>query len=276
MNKLLLKQLTRLIDSIDRLAPPTIPATNWQAFAFRWRKWQHAGYLQSIENIQHINLADIHHVDKQKQQLYDNTQQFMANKPANNVLLTGARGTGKSSLIKAVFNVFKNQGLRLIEIDRADLIDLPDIIQLIQNRAERFIIFCDDLSFNEGEHQYKALKTALDGSIAALSSNILIYATSNRRHLVPEYHHENTLEIHANEAVEEKIALSERFGLWLTFYPFDQSQYLQIVQYWLQQLGYFTWDEEVSHAALQWALTRGARNGRVAGQFARDWVGKQT
>ena len=281
MEKELLDKLDCLITALTRLIPPIPVAPDWQAPAFRWRKRNNLGFLQAVHHPHEITLTDLHNISPQKAAVYRNTQQFVAGKPANNVLLTGARGTGKSSLVKAAFHAFKDQGLRLIEIDKSDLIDLADIVDLIANRPERFIVFCDDLSFEEGEINYKPLKTALDGSISATSTNMLIYATSNRRHLVPEYHQDNTAtqhindEIHPGEAIEEKISLSERFGLWLTFYTFDQQEYLTTAQHWLQSFGIDTWNEEVEKAALHWTLTRGARNGRVAWQFARDWAGRQ-
>ncbi len=206
----------------------------------------------------------------------------MAKRPANNVLLTGARGTGKSSLIKACLNQFAAEGLRLIEVDKADLADLPDIVDLVAGRPERFVIFCDDLSFEEGESGYKALKVALDGSIAAQSENVLIYATSNRRHLLPErmsdnasYTSDDDGDLHPGETVEEKISLSERFGLWLSFYPFKQDDYLDICAHWLGSYGCTPAQIEAARGdALRWALQRGSRSGRVAWQFAKDYAGK--
>lgn len=236
--------------------------------------------MKAVAHPHEIGLEDLAAVDAQKLRLYENTRQFVAGRTANNALLTGARGTGKSSLIKAVWQAFRHEGLRLIEVEKAHLQDLPEITDLLYGRPERFIIFCDDLSFEEGDHGYQALKTVLDGSIAATSSNVLIYATSNRRHLVPEYFEENAAtrhvdgEVHFADAVEEKMALSERFGLWLTFYAMDQEAYLAAVQIWLVRLGFGDWDEGVRREALQWALARGARSGRVAWQFARDRAGR--
>ena len=195
-------------------------------------------------------------------------------------MLTGARGSGKSSLIKALLNEYAPRGLRVIEVEKHDLIDLPDIVDLLEGRPERFIVFCDDLSFDAGDATFRALKVILDGSIAAAPDNVLIYATSNRRHLMPEYFEENLEahsvgeEIHPGEAIEEKISLSERFGLWLSFYPFDQEAYLDIVAHWLRSFG--CGDAEIARAerdALNWALQRGSRSGRVAWQFAQDWAG---
>ena len=227
-----------------------------------------------------IAFADLKDIDEQKRRLRENTAQFVQARPANNVLLTGARGTGKSSLVKAALNEFAPKGLRLIEVDKRDLVDLPDIVDLVAARRERFIVFCDDLSFEASDAGYKSLKVALDGSIAGSAENVLIYATSNRRHLMPEFMDENLEarhvngEIHPGETTEEKISLSERFGLWLSFYPFDQEQYLDIADHWVDRLGGKA-SEESRKAALLWALERGSRNGRVAWQFARDYVGRQ-
>ena len=238
--------------------------------------------LEPVRHVATIRLADLKEVDAQKERLLRNTEQFVAGRGANNVLLTGARGTGKSSLIKACLNEFSGRGLRLIEVDKGDLVDLPDLVDLVADRSERFIVFCDDLSFDEGEPGYKALKSMLDGSIAQASDNVLIYATSNRRHLLPEYMKENLTyqhtedgEVHPGEVVEEKISLSERFGLWVSFYPFTQDEYLAIVAQWLRSFGV---PEDAIVAARQeslvWALERGSRSGRVAYQFARDYAGR--
>jgi len=227
-----------------------------------------------------IRFSDLKDVDEQKRRLRENTAQFVAGRPANNVLLTGARGTGKSSLVKAALAEFGAKGLRLIEVDKRDLVDLPDIVDIVADRAERFVVFCDDLSFEASDAGYKSLKVALDGSIAGSADNVLIYATSNRRHLMPEYMADNLEtkyigdEIHPGETVEEKISLSERFGLWLSFYPFDQEQYLDIADHWVGAMGGKA-TEASRRAALLWALERGFRSGRVAWQFARDWVGRK-
>lgn len=274
-----------LLARLESVLPPPAHATDWQrATAFRWRKrgGQSVGFLQPVAHIAHIGLDDLHNISAQKQQIEQNTQQFVQGRPANNVLLTGARGTGKSSLIKACLNQYAAQGLRLIEVDKSDLADLPDIVDLVAGRPERFIIFCDDLSFEEGEGGYKALKVALDGSIAAQSDNVLIYATSNRRHLLPErlsdnesYKRSDDGDLHPGETVEEKISLSERFGLWVSFYPFRQDDYLDIVAHWLGSFGCDAGQIELARAdALRWALQRGSRSGRVAWQFAKDHAGK--
>jgi len=235
-----------------------------------------------VRHVGAIRLPDLKEIEPQKEKIERNTRQFVAGQPANNVLLTGARGTGKSSLIKACLNAYAPQGLRLIEVDKADLVDLPDIVEVVAGRPEKFIVFCDDLSFEEGEAGYKALKSILDGSVAASTPNVLIYATSNRRHLLPEYMKENLSythtddgEVHPGEVVEEKISLSERFGLWVSFYPFSQQEYLTIVAQWLSSFGVSAQAiEEARPEALVWALERGSRSGRVAYQFARDYAGR--
>ncbi|MFZ4535018.1 ATP-binding protein [Propionivibrio sp.] len=271
----------KLLERIEPLLPPASPAPDWNAaIAFRWRKRGNVGYLQPITRPSMIRLKDLHDIDDQKARIDANTRQFVSAQPANNALLTGTRGSGKSSLIKALLNEYAPKGLRVIEVEKGDLIDLPDIVELIDDRPERFIIFCDDLSFDAGDATFKALKVVLDGSISSAPDNVLIYATSNRRHLMPEYFEENLEgkrvgeEIHPGEAVEEKISLSERFGLWLSFYPFDQEAYLNIVAHWLKSFGCGA--TEIAGAerdALNWALMRGSRSGRVAWQFAKDWAG---
>lgn len=253
-----------------------------EALAWRWRGLQQHPHLQAITRPHRMRLSDILCMELQKQEIDRNTRQFLAELPANNVLLWGARGTGKSSLIKALLNEYADRGLRLIEVDKQHLIDLPDILDHLYDRPEKFILFCDDLSFEADDPSYKALKAALDGSLSVLPDNVLIYATSNRRHLLPEFHHENLQasyhedEIHQGESVEEKISLSERFGLWLAFHPFTQDQYLYVVQSWLEKMGVTGrgWNDEVKSKALCWALKRGSRSGRVAWQFARDWSGQ--
>ena len=277
-----LERLLRLAEAalarLDAALPPAPPPADWNAVAFRWRKRDGRGWLQAVRHPHPIRLADLGNIDDQKARIVANTRQFVAGKPANNVLLTGTRGSGKSSLVKAVLNELCHRGLRLIEVDKDDLVDLADIVDRLEGRSERFIIFCDDLSFEAGETAYKALKSVLDGSVAAPPDNVLVYATSNRRHLMPEYFAENLEthrvddEIHPGETTEEKVSLSERFGLWLSFYPFDQDQYLDIAAHWVCALGGKS-DAAMRPAALLWALERGSRSGRVAWQFARDFAG---
>ena len=272
-----------LISRIESILPQPLTAPDWSAsIAFRYRKRSSGhGSLEPVRHIGHMALGDLKEINDQKAKIQRNTEQFVNGKPANNVLLTGARGTGKSSLIKACLNEYSKRGLRLIEVDKADLTDLPDIVDVVSERPEKFIVFCDDLSFEEGEAGYKALKSILDGSIAAATPNVLIYATSNRRHLLPEYMTENLTysraddgEIHPGEVVEEKISLSERFGLWISFYPFSQDEYLIIVAQWLSSFGVDKNAIELAGpASLVWALERGSRSGRVAYQFARDYAG---
>ena len=280
----LIAQAEALLTRLEALLPARPAPTDWQAsIAFRYRKRAGVGRIEPVRHVATIRLANLKEVEPQKERLLRNTRQFVAGRAANNVLLTGARGTGKSSLIKACLNEFAGQGLRLIEVDKGDLVDLPDIVDEVAARPERFIVYCDDLSFDEGEPGYKALKSMLDGSVAQSSENVLIYATSNRRHLLPEYMKENLSythtedgEVHPGEVIEEKISLSERFGLWVSFYPFTQAEYLAIVAQWLRHFGI---DEAARIAAarpeaLVWALERGSRSGRVAYQFARDFSGR--
>ncbi len=279
--KRIAERLEAILARVERMLPAAPGALDWKAgSAYRWRKNARGGYLEAVRHPHAIRFADLKDIDEQKRRLRENTAQFVAGRPANNVLLTGARGTGKSSLVKAALNEFSSKGLRLIEVDKRDLVDLPDIVDLVGDRKERFLIFCDDLSFEASDAGYKSLKVALDGSIAGSAENVLIYATSNRRHLMPEFMDENLEarhvggEIHPGETTEEKISLSERFGLWLSFYPFDQEQYLDIVDHWVGVFGGKP-DEASRKASLVWALGRGSRSGRVAWQFARDWAGRK-
>jgi predicted AAA+ superfamily ATPase len=261
-----------------------LQAPDWSAsVAYRYRKRSSGhGTLEPVRHVAQLGLQDLKEIDQQKEKIQRNTEQFVNGLPANNVLLTGARGTGKSSLIKACLNNYAPRGLRLIEVDKDDLVDLPDIIEVVAARAEKFIVYCDDLSFEDGEPGYKALKSILDGTVAASTANVLIYATSNRRHLLPEYMKENLTythtddgEVHPGEGVEEKISLSERFGLWVSFYPFSQDEYLAITAQWLSSFGVSTTAIDAAKPeALVWALERGSRSGRVAYQFARDYAGK--
>ena len=279
----LIQRAEGVLARLEAVLPHPATAPDWTAsVAFRYRRRGQVGVVEPVKQVAPIHLADLKEVDGQKDRLVRNTAQFVAAKPANNVLLTGARGTGKSSLIKACLNEYAPQGLRLIEVDKADLVDLPDLVDLVAARPERFIVFCDDLSFDEGEPGYKALKSILDGSVSQSSENVLIYATSNRRHLLPEYMKENLSythtddgEVHPGEVIEEKISLSERFGLWISFYPFSQPEYLAIVAQWLRHFGVAeSVIEQAKQPSLVWALERGSRSGRVAFQFAKDWAGR--
>ena len=287
MNEALDRMLHRaelLMARIELILPQPLHSPDWKAaIAFRYRKRSSGhGVLEPVRHIGQMSLDDLKEIDQQKEKIQRNTLQFIEGKPANNVLLTGARGTGKSSLVKACLNTYASRGLRLIEVDKQDMVDLPDIIEVVADRPEKFIIFCDDLSFDEGEPGYKALKSILDGTVAAATANVLIYATSNRRHLLPEYMKDNLSythtedgEVHPGEVIEEKISLSERFGLWVSFYPFSQEEYLHIVDQWLASLKVpqNMW-EQAHPESLVWALERGSRSGRVAYQFARDFAGR--
>ncbi|MCG2595307.1 ATP-binding protein [Ramlibacter sp. XY19] len=280
----LLAQAVQLLQRIEAILPQPLSAPDWgAAIAWRYRKRASGhGVLEPVRHVAAIALDDLKEIEPQKEKIQRNTLQFVQGHPANNVLLTGARGTGKSSLIKACLNTYAKDGLRLIEVDKADLVDLPDIVDVCSGRPEKFMVFCDDLSFEEGEAGYKALKSILDGSVAAATPNVLIYATSNRRHLLPEYMKENLTythtedgEVHPGEVVEEKISLSERFGLWVSFYPFSQDEYLAITAQWLSHFKVPAAEIEAARPeALVWALERGSRSGRVAYQFARDYAGR--
>jgi predicted AAA+ superfamily ATPase len=281
----LIERAEQLISRIESVLPQPLSApADWSAsIAWRYRRRSSGhGSLEPVRHVATMSLDALKEIDAQKEKIERNTRQFVEGKPANNVLLTGARGTGKSSLIRACLHAYAAQGLRLIEVDKAELVDLPDIIDVVSQRPEKFIIFSDDLSFDEGEPGYKALKSILDGSIAASTPNVLIYATSNRRHLLPEYMKENLSythtedgEVHPGEVIEEKISLSERFGLWVSFYPFTQAEYLAIVAQWLSHFGASPAAIEAARPeALVWALERGSRSGRVAYQFARDFAGR--
>jgi predicted AAA+ superfamily ATPase len=282
----LIGQMERLVLHVEQLLPQALVQPDWSAaIAYRYRKrGVGRAALEPVRHIGPIALADLKEIDDQKAKVQRNTLQFVQGRAANNLLLTGARGTGKSSLIKACLNQYAPQGLRLIEVDKADLVDLPDIVDVVAERPEKFLIYCDDLSFDEGEPGYKALKSILDGTVAASTANVLIYATSNRRHLLPEYMAENLTythtedgEVHPGEGVEEKISLSERFGLWVSFYPFNQDEYLAIVAQWLQSFGVDAPAIQAARApSLVWALERGSRSGRVAYQFARDYAGSHS
>jgi uncharacterized protein len=280
----LLVRAESLLARVEAILPQPMVAPDWslaQAWRYRKRASGH-GALEPVKHASTIALADLKEIDGQKEKIERNTRQFVSGQPANNVLLTGARGTGKSSLVKACFNAYATQGLRLIEVDKTDLVDLPDIVDVVAGLPEKFIIYCDDISFDEGDGSYKALKSILDGSVAASTPNVLIYATSNRRHLLPEYMKDNLTythtpdgEVHPGEVIEEKISLSERFGLWISFYPFSQDEYLAVVAQWLR--AHDVPERAMADAqkeSLVWALERGSRSGRVAYQFAKDYAGR--
>lgn len=282
----LAQKLDQLIDQVQPLLPPSIPPIDWATVpAALWQKQQQRGYLQAVASTPANTLDDVLGVDRQKTLVVKNTEQFVRGLPANNVLLTGSRGTGKSSLIQALLNQYRRDGLRVIQVDKSDLADLLHIVAAIQNEPYRFLLFCDDLSFDAQDEGYKALKSALDGGVYSPPDNILIYATSNRRHLMPDYHSDNEgarvvdTEIHHAEAVEEKVSLSDRFGLWVSFYPINQDTYLDIARHWLARLGErfgvaTEWNEDVRMVCLRWAGNRGNRSGRTAAQFARHWIGQ--
>jgi predicted AAA+ superfamily ATPase len=280
----LLERAEQLMARIESILPQPLSQPDWGAsIAFRYRKRSSGhGVIEPVRHVGVMRLDQLKEIEPQKEKIQRNTEQFVRGLPANNVLLTGARGTGKSSLIRACLHTYADQGLRLIEVDKADMVDLPDIVEVVSQRSEKFIVFCDDLSFEEGEPGYKALKSILDGSVAATTPNVLVYVTSNRRHLLPEYMKDNLSyapsedgEIHPGEVVEEKISLSERFGLWVSFYPFSQDEYLTIVAQWLASFGVAVAAIEAARPeALVWALERGSRSGRVAYQFARDYAGR--
>jgi predicted AAA+ superfamily ATPase len=270
-----------LLVRLEAFIPSAQTEPDWSAIAWRWQHNKGHGYLEVISHPHLIQLSDLHNIDQQKTEIVRNTAQFVKGFTTNNVLLTGARGTGKSSIVKALLSQFSQDGLRIVEVDKQDLVDLPQITVLLRGRPERFIVFCDDLSFEVGDAGYKALKVVLDGSIATTSDNILVYATSNRRHLLPEFMAESLEtqhlggEIRPGDTIEEKTSLSDRFGMWLAFYSFDQDEYLTIAAQWLRHYGIAAFDDEARTAALQWSHTRGSRSGRIAYQFARDYVGKK-
>lgn len=277
--KQFLLQSISVMNRLDALLPPQPEAIDWTALAYKWQKIGHKGVLIALPNPHTFPLKNLAAIEAQTQILVRNTEQFLQGKSANNVLLSGARGTGKSSLVKALLYEYGQQGLRLIEVDKSDLLTLPYLLEILSKRNEKYIIFCDDLSFELGDDGYKALKTVLDGGLSVRCANVLIYATSNRRHLMPELMSDNTAytgikgEVHPQESVEEKNSLSDRFGLWLSFYPFDQEAYLRAVKNWLEVEG-IEFDETARKAALDWSLTRGNRSGRTAWQFVCDFAGR--
>lgn len=275
-----LRLATSVLERLDAWLPPKLDAIDWSASAYSWHRVGEKGVLQALPTPHTFAISQLKGIDRQKQQLIRNTEQFLAGRSANNVLLTGSRGTGKSSLIKALLYEYGDNDLRLIEVDKSDLLSLPYLLNLLRQRREKYIIYCDDLSFEQGDETFKALKTVLDGGLSVRAENVLVYATSNRRHLMPEMQAENDVhlnergEIHPLETAEEKVSLSDRFGLWLHFYPFSQDDYLAAVDSWLSQAG-LPLDETARRAALQWSGARGGRSGRVAWQFVCDWAGRK-
>lgn len=278
--KELIQLAATVLQRLDAILPPLAQEPDWTAIAYRWHRLGNKGVLESLAHPHTFDLNCLAAVDEQRKQLVRNTEQFLAGRSANNVLMTGARGTGKSSLVKALLHQYASKGLRLVEVDKNDLLTLPALLNILKQRPEKFILFCDDLSFEDGDEAYKALKTTLDGGLSQRCDNVLVYATSNRRHLMPEYMADNMAqtsqggEIHPQEAVEEKVSLSDRFGLWLSFYPFDQNAYLQAVENWLAEAG-LQLDDTARRAALNWSQSRGSRSGRVAWQFVCDWAGRK-
>lgn len=274
----LVQTLSLVLNQLQQVLPEPRQETDFTAPAFRWENQQ----LKAIHAPKNIYLDDLKGIERQKEKIIQNTLQFLNGLPANDVLLTGSRGTGKSSIVRALLTEYAPQGLRLIEIERDDLADLPKIQKLIQNRPEKYIVYCDDLAFNAEDENYRSLKSVLDGSLQSGSSNFIIYATSNRRHLLPEFMHENTpvtkvdvpqyTELHPQEAIEEKISLSDRFGLWLSFYPMDQNLYLEIVEHYLDKAN-MPFNDEVRTESLRWCQMRGQRSGRAAYQFSKHWIG---
>ncbi|BBU17631.1 ATPase [Acinetobacter sp. BEC1-S18-ESBL-01] len=274
----LVQTLSLVLNQLQQVLPEPRQETDFTAPAFRWENQQ----LKAIHAPKNIYLDDLKGIERQKEKIIQNTLQFLNGLPANDVLLTGSRGTGKSSIVRALLTEYAPQGLRLIEIERDDLSDLPKIQKLIQNRPEKYIVYCDDLAFNAEDENYRSLKSVLDGSLQSGSSNFIIYATSNRRHLLPEFMHENTpvtkvdvpqyTELHPQEAIEEKISLSDRFGLWLSFYPMDQNLYLEIVEHYLDKAN-MPFNDEVRAESLRWCQMRGQRSGRAAYQFSKHWIG---
>jgi predicted AAA+ superfamily ATPase len=287
MDAELVSQLKRVLSSLEQMLPPAVGKVDWAVtHAANWRRHSFAGHLEPITSIESLHLDDLLGIETQKQVVEQNTRQFLAGLPANNVLLWGSRGTGKSSLVRALLHSYAPRGLRVVQVDKEDLIHLPDIVDAIKDEPFKFIVFSDDASFEIGESAYKMLKSALDGSVYAPPDNVLIYVTSNRRHLLPEYESDNRGsmmvegEVHHGEAVEEKISLSGRFGLWVSFHPFDPKQYLRVVHQWVDRLATkngatLAFDAAAEDQAIRWADKKGDRSGRIAYQFATGWVGQQ-
>jgi predicted AAA+ superfamily ATPase len=287
MDAELTAQLKRVLGSLELLLPKPIPAMDWSGnVAANWRRHAMGGYLEPLPtDAAFMAMDDLLGIEKQKQVVIENTRQFLRGFPANNILLWGTRGTGKSSLVRALLHRYAPEGLRVIQVDKDDLAQLPIITDAVKREPYRFLLFADDVSFEVGETSYKMLKSALDGAVYALPANVLIYVTSNRRHLLPEYETDNrgamlvNNEIHHGEAVEEKISLSGRFGLWVGFHPFSQEQFVAVTRQWVARLCQANgiepvWNPALSEAAIAWSHLKGDRSGRIALQFATDWVGQ--
>ena len=279
-------QLERVLGSVEMLLPKAIKPIDWsKCCAANWRRHSFSGFLEPVKVTDTTSLDELLGVEKQKEIMVNNTRQFLKGLPANNALLWGSRGTGKSSVVKALLNEFAPQGLRVIQVEKEDLIYLSDIFTAIENEPYRFILLCDDLTFEVGELSYKMLKSALDGSVYSAPENVLIYVTSNRRHLLPEYETDHiggkfvNGELQQSEAMEEKVSLSDRFGLWIAFHAFSQDRYLDAVRLCVERQARerqvaIPWTRELEQDAIQWSHDKSKRCGRTAFQFSKNWVGR--
>lgn len=279
-------QLERVLSSVEMLLPKAVAAIDWEhCRAANWRRHSFSGYLEPVRVTDTTTLTELLGVEEQKEIMVSNTRQFLAGLPANNALLWGSRGSGKSSIVKALLNEFAPQGLRFIQVEKEDLIYLSEIFTAVENQPYRFILLCDDLTFEVGELSYKMLKSALDGSVYSAPENVLIYVTSNRRHLLPEYESDHLGgkfvkgELQQSEAMEEKVSLSDRFGIWVAFYAFSQDRYLDAVRLNVEKESAMhnvniPWSSDIEHDAIQWSHDKSKRCGRTAFQFAKNWVGR--
>ena len=279
-------QLERVLGSVEMLLPRAVKPVNWATcHAANWRRHSFSGYLEPVKVTDTTTLEELLGVEKQKEVMIDNTRQFLKGLPANNALLWGSRGTGKSSLVKALLNEYASEGLRVIQVEKEDLIYLSEIFAAVENEPYRFILLCDDLTFEVGELSYKMLKSAVDGSVYSAPENVLIYVTSNRRHLLPEYETDHiggkfvNGELQQSEAQEEKVSLSDRFGLWIAFYAFSQDRYMEAVRLSIEREGRqrkveIPWTKELEEAAIRWSHDKSKRCGRTAYQFSKNWVGR--
>lgn len=279
-------QLERVLSSVEMLLPKAVAQIDWEhCTAANWRRHSFSGYLEPVRVTDTTTLKELLGVEEQKEIMVSNTRQFLAGLPANNALLWGSRGSGKSSIVKALLNEFAPQGLRFIQVEKEDLIYLSEIFTAVENQPYRFILLCDDLTFEVGELSYKMLKSALDGSVYSAPENVLIYVTSNRRHLLPEYESDHLGgkfvkgELQQSEAMEEKVSLSDRFGIWVAFYAFSQDRYLDAVRLNFEkesgmQNVTIPWSSDIERDAIQWSHDKSKRCGRTAYQFAKNWVGR--